>query len=251
VELLKSVLDHFAAATGLKINYNKSTMVPMHADPGVVAALQGILSCQVGAFPQTYLGLPLSNSKLRMSAFAPLIYKTDKYLAGWQVTLLNPMGRMVLVNTVLNSQLIYAMFIMLLPQGTIDTVDHRRRAFLWSGDEHVSGAQCLVAWEKVCQEKGQGGLGVKDLAAENKCLLLKLLHRLHNPGESACARPCGPDDDGRWRYRPALEGPGGGGAAPPLPRHHHLHSRRQGRNLLLGRLVDGLRSVEGRVPPAP
>jgi hypothetical protein len=71
VELLKSVLDHFVVATGLKINYNKSRMVPMHADPGVVAALQGILGCQVGAFPQTYLGLPLSDSKLRLSSFAP------------------------------------------------------------------------------------------------------------------------------------------------------------------------------------
>jgi hypothetical protein len=98
------------------------------------------------------------------------------------------MGRMVLVNTVLNSQLIYAMSVMLLPQGTIDAVYHRRRTFLWSGDEHVSGAQCLVTWEKVCQEKGQGGLGVKYLAVENKCLLLKLLHRLHNSGESAWAR---------------------------------------------------------------
>jgi len=31
-------------------------------------------------------------------------------------------------------------------------------------------------------------MGIKDIAAENKCLLLKLLHRLHNPGDSAWAR---------------------------------------------------------------
>ena len=29
---------------------------------------------------------------------------------------------------------------------------------------------------------------IKDITAENKCLLLKLLHRLHNPGDSAWAR---------------------------------------------------------------
>lgn len=123
-----------------------------------------------------------------MTAFAPLISKSDKYLGGWQVTLLNPMGRAVLVNTVLDSQLIYAMSVLQLPQGTLDALDRRRRAFLWSGDEQVHGAQCLVAWEKVCQEKEQGGMGIKDIAAENKCLLLKLLHRLHNPGDSAWAR---------------------------------------------------------------
>ena len=26
-------------------------------------------------------------------------------------------------------------------------------------------------------------MGIKDIATENKCLLLKLLHRLHNPGD--------------------------------------------------------------------
>ena len=76
---------------------------------------------------------------------------------------------------------------LLLPQGTLDALDKRRRAFLWAGDDHVSGAQCLVAWELACQPKELGGLGIKDLAAQNKCLLLKLLYRLHNPGGSAWA----------------------------------------------------------------
>jgi len=31
-------------------------------------------------------------------------------------------------------------------------------------------------------------MGIKDITAENKCLLLKLLHRLHNPSDSAWAR---------------------------------------------------------------
>lgn len=32
-----------------------------------------------------------------------------------------------------------------------------------------------------------GRLGIKNIAIQNKCLLLKLLHCLHNPDESACA----------------------------------------------------------------
>jgi len=71
VENLKVVLDQFSTATGLKINYDKSTMVPMHTAAATVGALQGILGCQVGSFPQTYLGLPLSDTKLRLTAFAP------------------------------------------------------------------------------------------------------------------------------------------------------------------------------------
>jgi len=37
------------------------------------------------------------------------------------------------------------------------------------------------------QPKQEGGLGVRDLATHNACLLLKLLHRLHHPEDSAWA----------------------------------------------------------------
>ncbi|CAD6332810.1 unnamed protein product [Miscanthus lutarioriparius] len=79
---LKKELDSFAAATGLAINFTKSTVTPMNVDEGRVNDLVNILHCLRGSFPQTYLGLPLSNTKLQLSAFAPLIAKVDRYLAG-------------------------------------------------------------------------------------------------------------------------------------------------------------------------
>ncbi|CAO2185858.1 unnamed protein product [Urochloa humidicola] len=187
LQQLKEVLDSFSAATGLLINFDKSTMVPMHTPAATVTELQAILGCRVEGFPQTYLGLPLSCDKLKLSAFSPLIAKADKYLCGWQTSLLNPRGRMVLVDTVLDSQLVHAMSVMLLPQGVLDAFDRRRRAFLWTGEDKVHGSQCLVAWETACQPKSQGGLGIRQLASHNKCLMLKLLHRLHNSNDSAWA----------------------------------------------------------------
>ena len=121
------------------------------------------------------------------SAFAPLIDRTDRYLGGWQASLLNTMGRAVLVNAVLDSALIYTLSAMQLPQGTIDALDKKRRAFLWSGDTTTNGARCLVVWEQTCLPKELGGLGIKNLQTLNQCLLLKHLHRLHHPGESAWA----------------------------------------------------------------
>lgn len=101
--------------------------------------------------------------------------------------LLNHMGRTVLLNAVLDSQLTYAMSVLDLPAGTIDALDRRRRSFVWSGEDKVSGAQCLIAWELACQPKKQGGLGIRNIGLQNKCLLLKLLHRLFHPGDSAWA----------------------------------------------------------------
>ncbi|CAD6243045.1 unnamed protein product [Miscanthus lutarioriparius] len=78
VARLKQLLDMFSSATGLKINYDKSTIIPMHLPEGAIENFLGVLNCNVGSFPQTYLGLPLSNVKLPLSTFAPLIAKVDR-----------------------------------------------------------------------------------------------------------------------------------------------------------------------------
>jgi hypothetical protein len=109
VSRLKSVLDQFAAATGLSINYNKSTAVPIHMQESVINQCVDALGCRREGFPQTYLGLPLSATKLPVLAFTPYIAETNRYLATWQASLLNTMGRAVLVNSVLDSQLVYIM----------------------------------------------------------------------------------------------------------------------------------------------
>jgi len=105
VQNLRIILDQFADATGLQINYTKSTAVPIHMNGDTVRDCISALGYRREGFPQTYLGLPLTNGKLQLSAFAPNIAKCDRYLTGWQSSLLNKMGRATLVNSVLDSQL--------------------------------------------------------------------------------------------------------------------------------------------------
>jgi hypothetical protein len=160
---LKRELDNFTAATRLVINFAKSTVTPLNVAEADFEDMVNTLHCKCGSFPQTYLGLPLSNAKLPVSAFAPLIAKVDRYLAGWKASLLSSVGRVVLINSVLSSLLTYAMGAMLLPPGVCAAIDAKRRAFLWTGLDQTSGTQCLVAWEHVCELKEDGGLGVKRL----------------------------------------------------------------------------------------
>ncbi|XP_071681189.1 uncharacterized protein [Lolium perenne] len=89
VHRLRGILDSFSLATGLAINFHKSTVVPMHVDESVMTVVRGVLDCSVEGFPQTYLGLPLSADKLKLAAFAPLIAKVNKYLSGWRALLLS------------------------------------------------------------------------------------------------------------------------------------------------------------------
>ena len=74
----------------------------MHMTDELIPDCVAALGCRREGFPQTYLGLPLSCEKLRLQVFDPYIAKADRYLAGWQATLLNPMGRSVLINVVLD-----------------------------------------------------------------------------------------------------------------------------------------------------
>jgi hypothetical protein len=186
---LKDILDHFGSFSGLNINYHKSTLVPIHVPESTITAAVNILGCRREGFPQNYLGLPLSVNKLPVSAFTPLIHKADKYLSSWQASFLNTMGRAVMVNSVLDSILVYCMCSLQLPPSVITLMDKRRRAFLWSGSVNgsASPACCLVAWSNVSQPKDNGGLGIRDLGIQNVCLLLKLLHRLHSNRSSAWA----------------------------------------------------------------
>jgi len=186
---LREILDSFAGITGLHINFSKSTLVPIHVDVQVLNSCVNILGCRKESFPQQYLGLPLSMNKLPVLAFGPYIHKADKYLGSWQASLLNIMGRTVLVNAVLDALLVYFMSSVQLPPAVIHQMDKKRRAFLWSGDVtgHSSASACLVAWLNVCKPKEQGGLGIKDLGVQNICLLLKLVHKLHCPTSSAWA----------------------------------------------------------------
>jgi hypothetical protein len=155
---LRVLLDQFADATGLTINFHKSNLVPMHVSDGDTALIRSLLGCRVEGFPQTYLGLPLSSDKLKIAQFSPLIAKVDKYLFGWFAVLLSMGGRVVLLNAVLDALPTFAMDALELPPALLKAVEGLGRAFLWDIKDHrASGARCLVAWDAVCRPKLEDG----------------------------------------------------------------------------------------------
>ena len=156
VRNLKKILDNFASATGLHINFSKSTAVPIHVSPRTLPRVIRLLQCQEASFPQVYLGLPLSN----LQAFAPLIAKVDKRLVGWQSALLSKAGRVILINSVLDSLATHFMSAIALPQGVFDQLESKRRAFLWYGKSKTTGACCLISWEMVQKPRSEAGLGI-------------------------------------------------------------------------------------------
>lgn len=176
---LKALLRDFSTATGLHINFHKSTFAPIHADDTLAASLAAILGCPVPSFHQSYLGLALSTHKLNLFAFFFISEKVDRWLAGWRGLLLSMAGSAILVRAAVRTLPIYAISALLLPLGMIQEIDRRCQGFFWVGQEKITEGQCKVAWDIVCVPFSHGGLGFSSLHKFNQCLLLKHLLKLH------------------------------------------------------------------------
>lgn len=79
---LKYLLHLFSLSTGLFVNYNKSSMVPINIDLQTVSNLANVFGCKVENLPFTYLGLPLGTTKPTVQDLILVITKIDKRLSG-------------------------------------------------------------------------------------------------------------------------------------------------------------------------
>lgn len=178
--VIKLILDAFSDSSGLRINYQKSTIIPINLHNEQASSLAAFFDCSTHCFPINYLGLPLSPKKLCKADYLPLIEKLDNRLAGWKGLLLSRGGRLVLLNSVLSSISTFFCSAYLLPTWVIKSIDKIRRGFFWRGKKLDNGFHCLAKWEHVCRPKRSGGIGVRNLRATNHALMMKTLWSFYN-----------------------------------------------------------------------
>ena len=77
---LKSVLHSFSQATGLQINFHKSSMYPINVSDQDASDLAAYFGCKLGNMPFTYLGLPLGTTRPRIVDFMPLVDALERRL---------------------------------------------------------------------------------------------------------------------------------------------------------------------------
>lgn len=84
---LKTILDQFADATGLAINFSESTLILLNVDRAAAITMVTDLATTTSFFAQMYLDLPLSPYKLKQ--IQPILDRCEFYLAGWCALLLS------------------------------------------------------------------------------------------------------------------------------------------------------------------
>ena len=176
--ILKNTLHDFALATGLVINFQKTALLTIATDSSTQNSIAIAIGCSLSSFPLVYLGLPLSPTKLPLTAFDPIIDSFRKFLFGWVARLLSRGARLTLLTAVLDSLTVYFMSVFHLPKSIIAKLDAIRRAFFWSNEPTCTGASCLVVWKNVCKPKDTDGLGIKNLEVQNRCLLMKFSSKI-------------------------------------------------------------------------
>ncbi len=177
---IKQILDAFSMISGLKINFDKSSIVPINLVSSQASALANFFGCSLHGFPFNYLGLPLSPKALRKSDYLPLAEKVDNRLAGWKALSLSRGGRLVLLNSVLSSIPAYFCSIFKLSVWVTKSIDKIRRDFFWKAKKLFNGFHCLVKWDHVCRPKKLGGIGIQNLRSKNSALLMKGLWSFYN-----------------------------------------------------------------------
>ena len=117
---LHLILSWFEIILGLKINLDKSKLVPMGVVPNF-ETLVDALGCKQGSIPMKYLGLPLGAKWKDRAVWIPIIEKVDRRLAGWKRLYLSKGGRLTLIKSTLSNLLTYLLALFPIP-ANIDTV---------------------------------------------------------------------------------------------------------------------------------
>lgn len=119
---LKDLLLNFAESSGLKVNFDKSMMVPINIPEDRFELPANSFGCSTGALPFPYLGLPLSLTKPSVADFWPLVSKCERRLVAFS-SYLSEAGRLELTNAVLSALPTFAMSSFLLPKTVIKQID--------------------------------------------------------------------------------------------------------------------------------
>ncbi|WVZ50728.1 hypothetical protein U9M48_001955 [Paspalum notatum var. saurae] len=173
--LVSQLLDAFGHASGLRTNFSKSSVCPIHCSEADLLILMDVMACEIGAFPCNYLGIPLRIRKPSRSDLLPLVDKVADCLPKWKASLLNRAGRLVIVRSVFSTIPIHPLSVLDIPKWVIKAIDKRRRGFLWSGQEKANGGNCPVSWHNVQRPLQYGGLGILNLETMGWALRIRWL----------------------------------------------------------------------------
>ena len=172
---MKDVLDTFCTQSGQLVNFHKSSFLfstnTRNIDKQTVG---GIFTIPHSSSFGPYLGCSLFQGRPTPDVFQNLTTKAGAKLDNWRAKCFSKAGRVVLIQSNLESLPTHTMQCYRLPSKITDQLDSINRGFFWKNSKSEKGLP-LVAWDKICRPKILGGLGLRKSAAVNTAFLAKLV----------------------------------------------------------------------------
>lgn len=177
VEAIDSVLKQFCVLSGQRVNRLKSSLVFSGSTPlNMKLRISQYLGVSESASLGKYLGFPPELESNRASSFNFIIERVKSKLEGWRAKFLSKAGRIVLINSVLNSLPTHVMQCTMLPKSVNNRLDRICRNFLWGSTDERKKLH-PISWDIVTKPKAEGGLGLRRSEDRNKALVGSLAWR--------------------------------------------------------------------------
>lgn len=142
------ILDYYGLISGLTINYEKSTIIPLNCVDSFVEEFRNNLGCMVLSLTTCYLGIPLGANPRKVETWAPVIEKIKKKLSGWKSKLLSRTRRLILIKPVINNLPLYYLGLFKMPRCVVLKIISLQSNFFW--DAKKAGTMMpLMKWDVI------------------------------------------------------------------------------------------------------
>jgi hypothetical protein len=179
-----STLHRFSVASGLTLNWEKSTAYWCDPEGGPRPGWTYRLDFQWAGLEDIskLLGTPFGLSLNSDGVDAFLGEKMDKKLKYWITTRINNSGRAVIGNGILLSIALFFLAIWGSSKKGVAKVKSKVANFIWAGSDRPTRTR--VAWRTCCLRKKEGGLGMIDPHEAVTALMCKWITSACEPGLS-------------------------------------------------------------------
>ena len=129
---LSWILAWFEALSGLRINLDKSSLIPV----GRVENEENLaneLGCKIGYLLAEYLGLPLGAKRKASSLWDGVEERFRKRMGNWKRQYISKGERLTLIRSCLSNLPTYIMSLFRLPKKVKIRLEKIQRDFLWGG----------------------------------------------------------------------------------------------------------------------
>lgn len=148
IRILKAILLLFKSMSGLKVNFQKSSLVGINVSQGWVMEATRIINYKICSIPFNYIGIPIGANPKRKNTWNNVIEIVKTKLSRWKNIYLTFDGRVVLLKSILYVLPIYFFSFFKALKGIISNIESIFKHFLWGGSVEERKIN-WISWDKV------------------------------------------------------------------------------------------------------